>query len=82
MADFIEKRTGDRLFSGALPEDHLICLGNELDLSHRGLVKRYRVANIVTSVLQRWFRKPKFGHPKIFLEEVELDTAQKVANWL
>lgn len=82
MADFIERKTGDKLFSGNVPQDHLIFLGNELDLSHRGTIKRYRIASIVTPVKHRWFRRPKFSQPKIFLDEVERDTAQKVANWL
>ncbi|MCS4089409.1 hypothetical protein [Rhizobium sp. BK176] len=82
MADFIVTKTGDKLFSGRIPDDHLICLGNELDFSHRGTVKRYRIANIVTPVKNRWFRKAKFSEPKIFLDEVERDSVRKVANWL
>jgi hypothetical protein len=82
MADFIERKTGDKLFSANLTEDHLVYLNNEIDLEVRGIVKRYRIANIVSPVKRGWFGKGRFDDPKIFLEEVERETAQKVANWL
>ncbi|MBY3151321.1 hypothetical protein HFO56_02830 [Rhizobium laguerreae] len=82
MADFIDRKTGDKLFSATVSEGHLIHCGNEIDLEIRGNVRRYRITNIVVPVKRGWFGSGRFGDGKIFLEEIARDTADKVANWL
>jgi hypothetical protein len=79
MADFIERITGEKLFSTTLRDDHLIQLNNEIDLDYRGIHKRYRITNIVTPVKRGWFGTGSIHEPKILLEEVERDTTQNNA---
>ncbi|MCV9964976.1 hypothetical protein OIU34_24070 [Pararhizobium sp. BT-229] len=83
MADFIDRKTGDKLFSDGVSDDHMLHIGNEIELESRGTVRRYRITNIVLSYKRVFLIGViKSGDPKIFLEEVERDTADKIANWL
>ncbi|MCZ7861186.1 hypothetical protein O9X98_07170 [Agrobacterium salinitolerans] len=83
MADFIDKKTGDKLFSDAVSDDHMLHVGNEIELESRGVIRRYRITNIVLSYKRVFlFGVIKDRVPRIFLDEVEREAADKVASWL
>ncbi len=83
MADFIDKKTGDKLFSDAVSDGHMLYIGNEIELESRGAVRRYRITSIVLSYKRVFlFGVIKDRDPKIFLEEVEREAADKIASWL
>jgi hypothetical protein len=83
MADFIDRKTGDKLFSDSVSETHLFQIGTEIELEARGAVRRYRITNIVLSYKRVFMFGVVKGHdPKIFLEEIERGAADKIANWL
>lgn len=82
MADFIDRKSGDKLFSDSVSDNHLFQIGAEIDLEARGDIRRYRVTNIVHSYRRGFLGVNKSREPKIFMEEVERPAADNIANWL
>jgi hypothetical protein len=83
MADFIDKTTGEKLFSDGISDHHMFHIGNEIELESSGTVRRYRITNIVLTYKRVFmFGVIKNADAKILLQEVEHPEVGKIANWL